>query len=214
MTAAAPATETIDIRKYPNRRYYDATHSTHVTLEQIHQLIADGHEVIVTDSKTGEDITVRVLAQIMIEYDAAKLGAFTSELMHAMIRSNEKLVDEFVNTHFSRAFESFAESRQAYNAFLRRTMGLPDEPASGDASPAWGMDQAIPFWRAMFGMADDASATEGRPDADHAATGTAGPAPDPDVSTGSRQAVLKHIRAIREQLAAIEAAIVADQATS
>ena len=45
------------IKKYPNRRYYDATRSRHVTFEELHSLVRDGYELQVTDSKTGEDIT-------------------------------------------------------------------------------------------------------------------------------------------------------------
>jgi polyhydroxyalkanoate synthesis repressor PhaR len=84
----------IQICKYPNRRYYDSTHSRHVTLDQIHQLIRDGHDIEVIDSKTRADITAKVLAQIIVELDPPKLGVFPVPMLHRLLRSNEHLVRE------------------------------------------------------------------------------------------------------------------------
>ena len=64
----------VQLRRYPNRRYYDAARSQHLTLEDIFRLICDGHEVQVSDSKTGEDITVRVLAQLILEQAPEQTG--------------------------------------------------------------------------------------------------------------------------------------------
>ena len=86
----------MDIRKYANRRFYDATRSKHITQEEIHQFIRNGHEVRVTDAKTGEDITVRVLAQIILDMDEPKLAVFPVELLHRLIQSNETLMHDFV----------------------------------------------------------------------------------------------------------------------
>ncbi len=42
----------LEIKKYANRRYYDATHSRHLTLEEIRALILQGFDIRVTDAKT------------------------------------------------------------------------------------------------------------------------------------------------------------------
>ena len=55
-SGADPAGKHLDIRKYPNRRYYDATRSRHLTLPEIRNLIRDGYDVTVTDSRSGADI--------------------------------------------------------------------------------------------------------------------------------------------------------------
>ena len=51
------------INKYPNRRYYDTLNSRHVTLQEVHDLIISGKDVCVTDTRTGEDLTIRELAE-------------------------------------------------------------------------------------------------------------------------------------------------------
>jgi polyhydroxyalkanoate synthesis repressor PhaR len=90
---AAPAQARISereptrIRKYPNRRLYDTSRSRHLTHQGVLDLIAAGHVVEVTDSRTGADITNVVLLQILIERDPARLGAIPTALLHRLMRS-------------------------------------------------------------------------------------------------------------------------------
>lgn len=144
---AQPDNGRLDIRKYANRRFYDATHSKPVTQEQIHQFIRNGHEVRVTDAKTGADITVRVLAQIILDMDGPKLAVFPVELLHRLIQSNEKLMYDFVDKYFNQALMLFLESRRKFDEQLRNTIGLGMTPPQ---TPDWARmmgGQFLPqFW--------------------------------------------------------------------
>lgn len=123
----------VELRKYPNRRYYDGSRSRHVTLEEIYSLIRAGHDVHVTDSKTGEDITAKVLAQIILEHDAPKLTIFPADLLHQVIRANEPLVRDFVEKYFNQALRAFLESQRQFDRYLRQTLGLQASlPLGGD----------------------------------------------------------------------------------
>lgn len=123
---AEPTGETkrLDIRKYPNRRYYDTTRSRHVTLEEIYALIRSGYDVQITDSKTGDDITTKVLAQIIIELDPPKLGVFPVPLLHRLLRSNEQLMTDFVHKYFNEPLTAFLDSQRNFEQYLRQAMGL------------------------------------------------------------------------------------------
>jgi len=114
----------LKIRKYPNRRYYDATRSRHLTLEEIHAAIRDGYEIEVTDSKTGRDITAKVLAQIIIELDPPKLDVFPVALLHKLLRTNEQLVQDFTEKYFNQALSTFLKSQRKFEKSLRSAMGL------------------------------------------------------------------------------------------
>jgi len=83
------------IQKYPNRRLYDRTGSRHLTAEQLHNLVAEGHRVQVSDSRTGEDITNVVLAQLLLERDPLKLTAFPPEFFHLLIRAGQRAIPSF-----------------------------------------------------------------------------------------------------------------------
>jgi polyhydroxyalkanoate synthesis repressor PhaR len=140
MAEAALGSKRLELRKYPNRRYYDATRSRHVTLEEIHALIRDGYEVQVSDSKSGEDITAKVLAQIIIELDPPKLGVFPVALLHRLLRSNEQLVNDFVQRYFNQALTAFLDSQRSVEQYMRQAMGLqsPAPTVADWAKMMWG----------------------------------------------------------------------------
>ncbi|MGN6370835.1 MAG: polyhydroxyalkanoate synthesis regulator DNA-binding domain-containing protein [Phycisphaerae bacterium] len=125
MATQADDTRTLRIRKYPNRRYYDTTRSRHVTLEEIHSLIREGYDVQVTDSRSGEDITGKILTQIIVELDSPKLGVFPVPLLHKLLRSSEKIVTDFVQKYFNEALDSFLDSQRNMEHLMRSAMGLP-----------------------------------------------------------------------------------------
>src|SRR4249919_3233091 len=108
MTAQPDApTETIEIRKYPNRRYYDASRSRHLTLEDIRGVIRQGANVRVVDSQTGTDITSKTLLQMILEYETPKVDLFTAPLLMALIRVNDQVVKGFFEKFFHQALTSF-----------------------------------------------------------------------------------------------------------
>ena len=54
------------IKKYANRKLYDTGTSRYVTLEEIAQLVRDGHEIKVVDREKGHDLTQVTLSQIVL----------------------------------------------------------------------------------------------------------------------------------------------------
>lgn len=148
-TQAAEAAAPLDIRKYPNRRYYDATRSCHVTLEQMHQLVRDGHDLRIRDSKTGEEITAKVLAQVILEHDALKLDMFPPELLHQVIRSSDHLLRGFMEQFFNQAFEAFVRSQSNFREYLDHL----ERASSADwpLAPWRAMSSFAPHWPGMGG---------------------------------------------------------------
>ena len=124
MSSAPGGEKRVVINKYPNRRYYNVTHSCHVTLEDILRLVRDGSDIEVRDSKSGEDITAKVLTQIILDHDPVKLAVFPSELLHQIIRTGEPLVRDFVEKYFTQAFLAFSRSQEQFTQYLRETLGL------------------------------------------------------------------------------------------
>src|ERR1700756_4348146 len=104
----------LDIRKYPNRRYYDVTRSQHLTLEDIRSLVREGHDIRVTDSKTSNDITAKVLAQIILELDAEKIDVFPVALLMRLIRVNDQVAKDFLEHYIDQALSMFMKYRQQF----------------------------------------------------------------------------------------------------
>src|ERR1700749_3674157 len=59
--------QSITIKKYANRRLYNTSTSTYVTLNDLAKMVKDGVEFNVYDAKSSEDLTRSVLTQIIVE---------------------------------------------------------------------------------------------------------------------------------------------------
>lgn len=122
--------ETFQIKKYPNRRYYDATRSRHITLQEVYELVRDGSDIAVTDSRTDSDITNLILVQILLDRDQPKLCALPPALLHSLIRAQDQALGLLVDRH-----------ADAITAAVGRLPGTPRadrepiEADSGDPAP-------------------------------------------------------------------------------
>lgn len=123
----------LEIKKYPNRRYYDATHSRHLTLDQIRSLIQQGYDITVTDAKTGDDITAQLLTQIILELETAKLDSFPVPLLVRLIRMNDQVVKDFIENYFNQALKSFLDYQRQFGEQVIRAQSLPSVTAWTEA---------------------------------------------------------------------------------
>lgn len=128
----------VQIRKYPNRRYYNTRASQHITLKEICDLVRDGNDIRVTDSRSGEDITGLVLTQILLELESPKLAFFPPSLLQHLIRINTGFLDNFTESYF----------RQAFAAFGMEGRGTSDGNSSGFQPSAMPGADA---WTDLFG---------------------------------------------------------------
>ena len=58
------------IKKYANRRLYDTGRSSYVTLEDLCEMVKEGHDFVVYDAKSGDDLTRQVLTQIIVDQES------------------------------------------------------------------------------------------------------------------------------------------------
>jgi polyhydroxyalkanoate synthesis repressor PhaR len=115
----------LEIKKYANRRYYDATHSRHLTLDEIRSLVQQGYDLKVVDAQTSADITGQVLTQIILELDSSKIDSLPVPLLLRIIRMNDQLVKDFIEKYFNQALQSFLEYQHRVEEQIRQTHGLP-----------------------------------------------------------------------------------------
>jgi polyhydroxyalkanoate synthesis repressor PhaR len=87
------STEPIQLRRYPNRRFYDCSRSCYITLADIENLVLQGRTIAVEDSRTGEDLTPRILTQILLERHPEKIERFPAALLQSLLRANDLAMD-------------------------------------------------------------------------------------------------------------------------
>ena len=64
------AGDPVIIKKYANRRLYNTTSSSYITLDDLARMTREGVEFQVLDAKTGGDITHSILTQIIMDEEA------------------------------------------------------------------------------------------------------------------------------------------------
>ncbi|QWE29902.1 polyhydroxyalkanoate synthesis regulator DNA-binding domain-containing protein [Polynucleobacter sp. Adler-ghost] len=80
------------VKKYGSRRLYDTVTSKYISFKELGEIIADGFEVSVIDSKTNEDLTRITLASYLVE-NTHVLNFCSNELL-ALIIKNQSYSNE------------------------------------------------------------------------------------------------------------------------
>lgn len=180
-----PDGKRLEIKKYSNRRYYDATHSRHLTLDEIRNLIQQGYDIQVTDAKTSADITAQVLTQIILELDTPKLDSLPVPLLVRLIRMNDQLVKDFIEKYFNQALKSFLDYQQRVEEQIRRTHGLP---SAFPSVSAWTKAMLEPFASVFSPRSPEP-----------------GPEQDgPQVRKAPEEALAAEVRALRREMAKLK----------
>lgn len=110
-TQAASAAKSAQrvIKKYPNRRLYDTTTSTYITLAEVKQLVMASENLVVRDAKTSEDITRSILLQIILEEEAGGAPMFTEAVLAHIIRFYGHALQGFMGTYLEKNIQAFIE---------------------------------------------------------------------------------------------------------
>lgn len=85
------------IKRYQNRKLYDTFQSCYVTLEEIAQIIREGHEIQVIDNKSKNDITYMTQIQLLFDQERKSLKPGNTELLKRVIRSEEGTLTGYIN---------------------------------------------------------------------------------------------------------------------
>ena len=97
------------IKKYPNRRLYDTSTSTYITLAEVKQLVIQGESVVVRDAKTSEDLTRSILLQIILEEEAGGAPMFSEAALANIIRFYGHAMQGFMGAYLEKNVQMFTE---------------------------------------------------------------------------------------------------------
>lgn len=110
------------IKKYANRRLYDTVTSKHITLDGIHDLIVDGHDVKIIDDTTGEDISRSILLQIIAEREQAGRPMLDADFLMRILRLYGNPMQDMFGEFLSRSFDSFMKQQKLIQQQMRAAM--------------------------------------------------------------------------------------------
>lgn len=102
------------IKKYENRRLYDTSASRYVNLEDVAEMVRDGEEIKVVDSKSGEDLTHIILTQIIVESAKEKDSPLPTDLLRQLIMASGKAQQELLRKYFRFAANLYEKSQDDF----------------------------------------------------------------------------------------------------
>jgi polyhydroxyalkanoate synthesis repressor PhaR len=114
------------IKKYANRRLYHTGTSTYVTLEDLARMVKSGEDFVVTDAKTGEDITRSVLGQIIFEQEGRGQHLLPIAFLRQLIRFYGDQMQTLLPTYLESSLSAFTHNQDKLREQMARAL-------SGDA---------------------------------------------------------------------------------
>ena len=121
------------IKKYANRRLYDASISKHVTLEDIRDLIVRGEQIRVVEDKTGEDITRLILLQVIAEQEQFGKPILTTQLLESIIRYYGGPMQDFMARYLEQSVTSFTRQQENVQQQISQMLSSAPPPMNAMA---------------------------------------------------------------------------------
>ena len=185
--ARKAAPEKVVIQKYANRRLYNKATSTYITLDDLGGMVREGVDFVVYDAKTGEDITRKVLTQIIFEEEGRGQHLLPIQFLRQLIRFYGDQMQAFLPSYLELSLDGFIRQQErlrsqlsvmsptgigAYEEQIRQNLALfdramkmfspfafhADEPAAPAPAPEPGKDELADLKRQMAAMQEQLAA--------------------------------------------------------
>jgi polyhydroxyalkanoate synthesis repressor PhaR len=108
------------IKKYANRRLYDASQSRHITLDDIRNLIVKGEKIRVVEDKTGHDLTRHILLQVIAEQEQFGRPILSTPVLEAIIRFYGNSMQGFLASFLEKSIETFLHQQESLQAQISK----------------------------------------------------------------------------------------------
>lgn len=100
------------IKKYANRRLYDAAQSRHITIDDIRDMVIAGTRVKVIEDKSNEDITRLVLLQVIADQEQFGRPILSTSLLESMIRFYGNSMQSYFSSYLEKSVETFIRQQE------------------------------------------------------------------------------------------------------
>ncbi len=131
------------IKKYANRRLYDTGRSSYVTLDDLCTMVKEGHDFVVYDAKTGEDLTRQVLTQIIVDQEGKGENLLPIPFLRQLIGFYGDNLQSVVPNYLEQTFSVFTKNQERFREQVNKSL-------EGIMNPASAMEEISRQNMAMF----------------------------------------------------------------
>ena len=111
------------IKKYANRRLYDTGRSSYVTLDDLCEMVQEGHNFIVVDAKSGEDLTRGVLTQIIADQEATDETLLPTSFLRTLIGFYGNNAQAMLPSYLEQTMNLFAQNQEKMQEQFSKSFG-------------------------------------------------------------------------------------------
>lgn len=168
-TAKKEQEEPTVIKKYANRRLYDTGRSSYVTLDDLCEMVKEGHDFVVYDAKTGEDLTRSVLTQIIVEQEGKGENLLPVNFLKQLIGFYGDSLQDVVPSYLEQTFAAFTKNQEQFRNYFTKSFGgmnMMGGTPPGMQNPMSAMEelgrknmemfeQTMKAWASSFGRKDN-----------------------------------------------------------
>lgn len=114
---------TVIIKKYANRRLYNTSTSSYITLDHLAQMVKDNVDFKVIDAKTGADLTHTILTQIIMEEESAGEHMLPTNFLRQLISMYGNSMQAFLPSYLEASMEHFRENQAKMRKAIEDSIG-------------------------------------------------------------------------------------------
>jgi polyhydroxyalkanoate synthesis repressor PhaR len=159
------AGEPVIIKKYANRRLYNTSKSSYVTLDHLAQMVRDGEDFVVNDARAGTDITRTVLAQIIFDEEAKGPTMLPANFLRQIIRLYGDTLQGFVPGYLDASMDTFTLNQDKMRSQVQNALEANPALANFEALARTNMEWFDNAMRMFAPFAAGAAAKDAASDA-------------------------------------------------
>ncbi|WP_271077847.1 polyhydroxyalkanoate synthesis repressor PhaR [Aurantiacibacter sp. MUD61] len=111
------------IKKYANRRLYNTSSSSYITLDNLAEMVRDGVDFQVVDAKSGNDITHSILTQIIMEEEANGEHMLPVSFLRQLIGMYGNSMQAMMPSYLEAAMANFQTNQASLQEAFKSSMG-------------------------------------------------------------------------------------------
>lgn len=113
----------VTIKKYANRRLYNTSTSSYITLDHLAQMVKENVDFKVIDAKTGADLTHSILAQIIMEEEQTGEQMLPTNFLRQLISMYGNSMQALLPGYLEASMEHFRENQVKLRKAIEDSIG-------------------------------------------------------------------------------------------
>lgn len=110
--------EPVIIKKYPNRRLYDTSASTYITIDDLSRMVKKNQNFKVIDAKTNADLTRVTLTQIILDHESKGYELLHLEVIKQIIKHYDHPMNKYFGDYLANTLQQFNGGTENVTQFI------------------------------------------------------------------------------------------------